>query len=187
MIMRATLFGLMGLGFFFLVGCGDDSGAASGNAPTGGTGNGSSSGGAGAGAGGAGPGGQGVGGEGGDGGSNPGLPCGEGPITAACDCGGAAHATGSCCSEQWFDPFYDTLITGCPDPSAFRYVDPAHAAASDSGPGTADEPWASIEHGVATTSAGKSSSSAPAPIRSNVPASATIPRSTRSPARLAHR
>jgi hypothetical protein len=101
----------------------------------------------------------------GTGGSDPGVgggggvaaagPCTEGAIAGACDCGGDARATGYCCSDQWFDPYYQELIGGCPGADAFRYVDPAHAAANDGGPGTIDAPWATIEHGVATTAAGQ--------------------------------
>jgi hypothetical protein len=147
--MQRTLLGFLGcLGL--LVGCEGESATPSGGG--GGSGEGGSETPA---AGGGGENGTGGTGQGGEGGEAPGLPCAEGPIDAACDCGGESFATGSCCSEQWFDPYYETLIDGCPAPSAFRYVDPAHAAADDTGPGTADAPWATIQHGVATAAAGQ--------------------------------
>ncbi len=135
--------------WLLLIGCGDAGGSPSSGGAGGGSGGSSSSevGGGGAGVGAA--------GQGGEGGGVVGEPCGEGPISAACVCGDASYSTGSCCSGQWFDPYYDTLIAGCPDASAFRYVDPAHPAASDSALGSADAPWASIEHGVATVAAGQ--------------------------------
>lgn len=145
--MRATLLGFFGF-LGLLVGCEDEGGTV----PIGGSGAGGSETPT---AGGGGENGSGGTNQGGAGGETPGLPCGEGQIEGDCDCGGASFATGSCCSEQWFDPYYATLIDGCPDPSAFRYVDPTHTAASDEGPGTPEAPWATIEHGVATAAAGQ--------------------------------
>ncbi len=84
-----------------------------------------------------------------------GAPCDEGPIAGLCACGGADHESGFCCNDLWFDPYYETLVGGCPGADAYRYVDPGHAAASDENPGTADAPWATIEHGVATVVGGQ--------------------------------
>jgi len=85
----------------------------------------------------------------------PDIPCAEGTITALCNCGGEGHATGYCCSDLWFDPYYEVLTGGCPMADGFRHVDPDHATASDGNPGTEEMPWATIEHGVATVTAGQ--------------------------------
>lgn len=90
-----------------------------------------------------------------DDGPPPGDPCPEGPIGVECVCADALHVTGFCCSDLWFDPVYADLTGGCPGTDDYRYVDPAHSAASDTGPGTVDAPWATIEHGVATIDAGQ--------------------------------
>jgi hypothetical protein len=140
-----------------LAACGSDDPSGTGGPGSGGSGNG----GPGAGAGSSGEGGSGAGNTGGTGsgnagvGGSTGIPCAEGAIDGACDCAGVAHASGWCCSDQWFDPYYETLIDACPAADAFRYVDPGHASANDANPGTVDQPWATIEHGVATTVGGQ--------------------------------
>jgi hypothetical protein len=77
-----------------------------------------------------------------------GAACAEGAIAASCVCGGAEHTSGFCCSNVWFDPHYQTLIGGCPVAAAYRFVDPAHPAASDSNDGSAAAPWATLGRAV---------------------------------------
>lgn len=85
------------------------------------------------------------GGTGGTGGSA--APCAEGAISSACLCEGEVYQSGYCCSEYWFSPHYEGLSGGCPS-GTFYVVDQNHPQASDTGPGTADEPWLTIERAV---------------------------------------
>ena len=79
--------------------------------------------------------------------------CSQGQITSECTCGDKNYSVGYCCNGIWFDPYYSEVIGGCPS-GDFYYVDQNHAAASDSNPGTASEPWETIQQGVAQVTAG---------------------------------
>ena len=79
--------------------------------------------------------------------------CQDGQITSECTCGDKNYSVGYCCNDIYFDPYYSEITGGCPS-GDFYYVDQNHAAASDSNPGTASEPWETIQQGVAQVTAG---------------------------------
>lgn len=84
----------------------------------------------------------------GDCGDAPCPACAEGAVEAACTCGDELVTQGFCCAAIPFDAAYASLTNGCPSGARY-FVDREHAGASDDNPGTADAPWATIQHAVA--------------------------------------
>jgi hypothetical protein len=66
------------------------------------------------------------------------IPCAAGFL-----CGGVEYDTGFCCQDIWFEPYYSQLSDGCPQ-GRFYHVQSGNPAASDSNPGTAAQPLATI-------------------------------------------
>lgn len=74
--------------------------------------------------------------------------CTEGAVAGPCMCGDEVVSLGLCCSELAFDEAYGSITAGCPA-GPWSYVDGSNPIASDDNPGTAEAPWATIQHATA--------------------------------------